>query len=328
MTKNTFIKGVERLVNPIDVGTLHFVESFTKRIPKPIQEKLVEKSGERTPYMGFVVEPYSYFLCYELKDLQKAESFLPDGFVLEKTKIFADDEPKYYGIFGCFNAHTSGFWGLRVEFYVIAKDLSTGLMSWIIVDYDTNTITYDPKNGFTDPNSSGSLITTDYDGQLHIDVVSERGRKLVANSDLEQGVMQSLDMRLWIEGNLSIAYGKNKINGNSGLFSLIFNPKEFERALRMPKGSYVIEVNNWFPGLFMDSPSEVACFPYAQHFLSDSPGHSSLLFNETELITKLNTVDFDKINVFSTKGFSKMIAAGAILSVLTNTVLMGLLILK
>jgi hypothetical protein len=326
MTKDTFIKGVERLVDPINVGTLHFVESFTKMIPKKTQEKLVEKSGEKTPYMGFVVEPYSYFLCYELKDLNKASALLPDGFKLVKTSIFEDDDPKYYGIFGCFNAHTSGFWGMRVEFYIIAEDCTTGLMSWIIVDYDTNTITYDPKNGFTDPNASASLITTDFDGQLYIDVRNENGRNLVVASKLEEGTMTHLDQRLWIEGNLSIAYGRIKTQGNPGLFSLIFNPQEFERALKMPKGSYKVDANNWFPGLFEDEPAEVACFPYAQHFLSDSPGHASQLFNEKELVDKLSSVDFSQINVFSTKGFSKMIIVGGLLSVLSNSLLLGLLL--
>lgn len=328
MTKESFVKGVERLVDPVEVGTLHFIEGFTKKIPKNIQEKMVEKSGETTPYMGFVVEPYSYFLCYELKDLEKAASLLPEGFRLIKTSIFNEDEPKYYGIFGCFNAHTSGFWGLRVEFYVIAEDIKTGLMSWIIIDYDTNTITYDPKNGFTDPNATGSLITTDYEGYLHLDVKNDKGRALALSSDLNQGKMTNLYDRLWVEGNLSIAYGRDKINTNSGQFSLIFNPKEFEKALRMPKGSYHIEVNNWYPGLFNDSPSEVACFPYAQHFLSDSPGHASLLYDEKQLNEKINTVDFSKISVFSTKEVSKLILAGGVLSALTNTVLLGLLLFK
>lgn len=328
MTKDTFVKGVERLVDPINVGTLHFVESFTKKIPKNMQEKLVEKSGEKTPYMGFVVEPYSYFLCYELKDLEKAAAFLPAGFQLEKSKIFGGDEPKYYGIFGCFNAHTSGFWGMRVEFYIIAKNVETGLLSWVIIDYDTNTITYDPKNGFTDPNASGSFITTDYDGLLHIDVKNEKGRKLVLESELEQGEMYPLDKRLWVEGNLSIAYGKHKIDGNPGLFSLIFNPKEFEKALRIPKESLKIEVNSWYPDLIEEHPSEVVCFPYAQHFLSDSPGHSSILKDEEDLVAKLNKVDFDKINVFSTKGFSKMILLGGALSAVSNLILIGLLVLR
>lgn len=328
MTKHTFVSGVEKLVDPINVGTLHFVESFTKRVPKHMQEKLVEKSGEMTPYMGFVVEPYSYFLCYELKDLEKAGALLPDGFALEKAKVFESDEPKYYGIFGCFNAHTSGFWGMRVEFYVIAKNVETGLLSWIIIDYDTNTITYDPKSGFTDPNATGSFITTDYEGQLHVNVKNENGRKLVFRSDIEQGVMQPLDKRLWIEGNLSIAYGKHKIDGNPGLFSLMFNPQEFEKALRMPKESLMLEINNWYSELIEREPSEVVCFPYAQHFLSDSPGHTSTIKDERELVQKLETVNFDEINVFSTKGFSKMILLGGILSAVSNMILVSLLILK
>lgn len=328
MTKNTFVTGVEKLVDPINVGTLHFVESFTKKIPKRMQEKLVEKSGETTPYMGFVVEPYSYFLCYELKDLERASALLPEGFTLEKAKVFESDEPKYYGIFGCFNAHTSGFWGMRVEFYVIAKNNQTGLLSWIIVDYDTNTITYDPKSGFTDPNATGSFITTDYDGELHVHVKNTKGRALVFRSDIEQGEMQPLDKRLWIEGNLSIAYGKHKIDGDPGLFSLIFNPKEFEKALRMPKASLILEKNNWYPDLIAEEPSEVACFPYAQHFLSDSPGHTSTIKDEKELVEKVNTVNFEEINVFSTKGFSKMILLGGILSAVSNMILISLLILK
>jgi hypothetical protein len=145
MNKKDFIKGVEKLVDPIDVGTLHFMQSINNFIPKKIQKRMVASSGKITPYMGFVVEPYSHFLFYELKDLEKAKDLLPEGFNLRKTRIFDDDTLKYYGILGCFKAHTSGFWGMRVEFYIIAEDESTGLLSWIIVDYDTNTITYDPK---------------------------------------------------------------------------------------------------------------------------------------------------------------------------------------
>lgn len=59
--------------------------------------------------MSFVVEPYSLFLCYEIIDIKRAESLLPDNFELVKTKIFDTDKPKYYCIFGCIRAHTSAF---------------------------------------------------------------------------------------------------------------------------------------------------------------------------------------------------------------------------
>jgi hypothetical protein len=328
MNKSTFIKGVEKLVNPIDVGTLHFIQSFNNLIPKKIQKKMVDASGQKTPYMGFVVEPYSTFLCYEIKDLDQAKTFLPKGFKLAKTKVFDSDEPKYYGIFGCFNAHTSGFWGLRIEFYIIAEDENTGLLSWIIADYDTNTITYDPKNGLSNPNASNSLLTIDFDGTIYADVLSHDGRQLIFNTDSRLGNMTPLDPRLWIEGNLSIAYGTNKSIDNPGVFSLIFEPGEFKEGLRIPKDALNLEVNNWFPGLFENHPSEVLCFPYAQHFLSDSPGHSSLLSTETELEDAVEKIDFKLIDVFSTKSFKKTFLIGGAISFVSNATLLTLLLTK
>jgi len=328
MKNSNFIKEVERLVNPIDVGTIHFIQYFNKFLPVSIQKKMVESSGLKTPYMGFVVEPYSYFLCYELNDFKKAKALLPKGFELIKTKIFEDDEPKYYGIFGCFNAHTSGFWGLRVECYIIAKNTNTGLMSWIIVDYDTNTITYDPKNGLSDPNANDAVFTTDYNGELHLDMVNKDGRRLIFTSDIKKGSMTPLDPRLWIEGNLSVAYGRHKSANDPGLFSLTFNPLEFKQGLRLPLDSLEIQQNNWFPGLFKDQPSEILTFPYAQHFLSDSPGHSSQLQSEEELVKTLNSIDFSQVKAFSTEGFKKSFLLGGILALFTNLTLTLLLLHK
>lgn len=328
MNKENFIKGVERLINPIDVGTLHFIQYFNNFIPKKIQKRLVKSSGGKTPYMGFVVEPYSFFICYEIEDLELARTILPEGFALVKTRIFEGDEPQYYCIFGCINAHTSGFWGSRVEFYIIAEDISTGLISWIIADYDTNTITYDPKNGLSDPNTKTSVITIDYSGELFIDMVNNDGRKLVFNSDIKQGEMKALDKRLWIEGNLSIAYGRNKAQDGPGLFSLTFDPNEFEKALRIPTYSLTINENNWFPGLFKEKPTQLVCFPYAQHFLSDSPGHSSNLKSESDLNKAVNEVDFNNINVFSTKSFKTILIIGGAISLITNIVLICLFLLR
>ena len=149
MKKYKFTLGVEKLINPISVGTLHFLEGFNEMLPKDIQKKLVDKSSKKNPLMGFVVEPYCYFLCYEIKDLDYFKSLLPDNFEITPTKVFKDDEEKHYLILSCFKASTSAFFGTRVEAYVIATNKETGLTSWVIVDYDTNTISYDSKNGLT-----------------------------------------------------------------------------------------------------------------------------------------------------------------------------------
>ncbi len=328
MKDGKFTKGVERLVDPVNVGTLHFIQSFNDLLPKGIQKKMVAASGKVTPYMGFVVEPYSSFLCFEIKDLDRARAYLPEGFQLVKTRIFEDSEPGYYCIFGCFNAHTSGFWGSRIELYLIAEDQKTGLLTWIILDHDTNTITYSPESGLKGPNASGSFNSIDYEGRLFVDFVNNDGRELKFSFEVAGGEFIGLDQRLWIEGNLSVAYGKNIGGDNDGVFSLVFDPGEFKEALRIPVKSLQIEVNSWFPGLIFEEPVEVVCFPYAQHFLSASPGISKIIKSREELDEAWQSVDFSELKVFSTRYFRNLFLLGGFLSVLSNILLITLLILK
>lgn len=326
--KMNFTKEVERLVNPMDVGSLHFIQSFYKLLPKIVQKKLVESSAKNIPYMGFVVEPYATFLCYEIEDTQLAESLLPNGFKLIKTKIFEEDDAKFYCIFGCFTAHTSAFWGTRAEFYIIAEDNSTGLLSWIIVDYDSNTISYDKKDGLRSPNSS-AIVTTDYKGTVFVDVKkNDNSREVIFSAESAAGISKALDQRLWLEGNLSIGYGRSFGADDASIFSLKFNPKEVETALEIPADKFTIENNTWFPGLFKSVPSKVLSFPYAQHFISDSPGAASKIKNEEELVASINNVDFKNIKVFSTKSFKTMFIVGSAVSFLTTLTILVLLIIK
>lgn len=329
MDRAIFSKNVEKLVNPIDVGSLHFIQQFNKLLPKNIQQKLIESSSKETPYMGFVVEPYATFLFYELKDLEYAKSLLPEGFDLIKTKIFTDDEPKYCCIFGCFTSHTSAFWGTRVEFYIVAEDKSTGLLTWIIADYDSNTISYDKKDGLRSPNATRGVVTIDHSGTVYVDFPKDDGsRNLLFNANIEKGTMKYLDQRLWLEGNLSIGYGSNFDKKDASVFSLKFDPLEVEKALDIPFDAVKIEENSWFPGLFDSNPLKVLCFPYTQHFVSDSPGASSKIKNREELEEAINNIDFRDIKVFSTKSFKTMFLLGSFLSFVVTLVLVILLILK
>lgn len=328
-TKIFFSKEVERLIDPITVGSLHFLQYFNQLLPKTLQKRIVKSSSKKTPYMGFVVEPYSSFLCYEIEDINQAKSLLPDGFELIKTKIFNNDEPKYYCIFGCIRAHTSAFWGTRTEFYIIAKDTKTNLLSWIIVDYDTNTISYDNKNALSSPNINESVITINHRGTLFVEMKNIKNkRELIFDINVENGTMKSLDQRLWLEGNLSIGYGSNYNKLNADIFSLKFEPCEVEKALQIPVKKLNLESNTWYPGLFKKTPSQVVCFPYAQHFISDSPGFSSNIKNKAELIAANNTIDFSKIKVFSTKSFKIMIIVGTLVSFLTTITLLIMFINK
>jgi hypothetical protein len=325
---HSFAKGVENLIDPINVGTIHFVQQLNSLLPKFIQKKLMKASSQKTPSMGFVVEPYSSFLCYEILDTDKATELIPNEFELIKTSIFDDDEPKYYCILGTFKAHTSAFWGGRTEFYVIAKDKRTNLLTWVIVDYDTNTISYDKKRGLISPNSK-STITINHRGELFVDINNlQNNRKLEYVFNVENGSMKSLDQRLWLEGNLSVGYGRDLGDSRASVFSLKFEPCEVEKALEIDTNKINIIKNDWYKDILADKPSKVACFPYAQHFISDSPGYSSNLKSEKELITAINKIDFSKIKVFETKSLKKMFIINSLISALITTTLLVLYLTK
>lgn len=326
--KPSFAKGVENLVNPIDVGTIHFVQQLNQLLPRIIRKSIMKASSKKTPSMGFVVEPYSSFLCYEIKDLDKAKKLLPKNFQLIKTKIFEDDKPKYYCIISSFRAHTSAFWGNRTEFYVIAEDKRTNLLSWVIIDYDTNTISHDPKNGLRPPNSN-SIITINHRGDLFVDVKNKKINRICSyNFNVEKGQIKNLDQRLWLEGNLSIGYGKKLSDEQDSVFSLKFEPCEVEKALYInPKDVNNLK-NTWYENIVVDKPNVVVCFPYAQHFISDSPGYSSNLRNENELVQSISSMNFDKISVFSTKSLKVSMLVGLIISLSITFTLLALYLTK
>ncbi len=329
MHKHSFSEGVERLVNPISVGSLHFIQMFNKLLPKAVQKWLVSFSSKKIPFMGFVVEPYSFFLCYEIADTDMAKSLLPDNFELIKTSIFQDDDPKYYCIFGCFRAHTSAFWGVRNEFYVIAEDKKTGLLSWIIIDYDTDTISYDNQNGLRSPNCRSAILTTDYTGTVIASIQNnDHSRGLEFKAALDKGCMKKLNQRLWLEGNLSVGYGRVLSQNSADIFSLRFQPGEAAQALDIPLQSLNIDNNKWYPGLFNSTPARAVCFPYAQHLVSDSPGHTSKLQNKNQLKAANAAIDFSAAKTFSAKSFLVVFAVNVAVSTIIIIILGAIAIFK
>ncbi len=325
--KHEFIKGVERLVKPTDVVAISFLNAFTRRLPKTVQKKLMANTAKTIPHMGFVVEPYSFFLCYKIADLAMAQALISDKYVPVKTKIFDTDTPEYYVIFGCFTAHTSAFWGSRIEMYVIAENKETGLLSWVIVDYDTNTNSYDPKRGLIDANSLNTAMTTTPHGEVLVHMERDDAtRALVAHADTTAGVMTRLDERLWLEGNLSVDYGEAASDGMADFFSLQFNPDEVEQALEIPVQSAAVEVNSWYPGLFAPTPNKVVCFPYAQHFVTASFHGiaSDAIADKQALIAEVEKLgDLSGFTGFSAKPIKRQLVIGMALSALFTT---GLLI--
>jgi hypothetical protein len=145
------------------------------------------------------------------------------------------------------------------------------MLSWIICDYESNTISYDPGQGFSTSSTSRAVVTTSHAGEVIVDVRSKQSpNHLTATAPLPGASMRALDQRLWVEGNLSVDYGGRLMEPDSVPFGLIFDPGEMESALEISVHDVEVEANTFGAGYRAAEPFEVACFPYAQHFLTTS----------------------------------------------------------
>lgn len=291
-----YAEGVEKLVDPMAVGTSHYMQTRLKKLPVWLQRKIVTSATKKANKMPFVVEPYCSFLFYEIPDPTKVQKFMPDGFVPAKAAVFEGGPEKYYGIVSMFRIHTSVFWGARAEYYLVAENTATGLLSWVMMDYISDSISYDEKHGLKSPDVKAAVMTTTCEGDFVCDMKSLDGKKKVkCQANLMKAKMKPLNQRLWIEGNTSIAYGRLAGEADGDLFSLTFFPEEMKQALEVPLADVAVaEAATATTGKFGAVLERVACFPFAQHMLSDAPGQQTHYGNEAALRKAVEAVDFKK----------------------------------
>lgn len=290
-----YAKGVERMVDPMRVGKTLSLQPRMRYIPKWLGKKMVLSAAKKSDKMPFVVEPYCSFLFYELKEPSKIQKYLPNDFVPAKASVFEGGPEKYYGVVSMFRIHTSVFWGSRAELYLMAENSKTGLLSWIMMDYMSDTISYDEKSGLKSPDVSKAVMTTTCDGDFVCDMQTNDGKKFVkCEMSLLNAKMQKLSQRFWIEGNTSIAYGRLAGEADGDLFSLTFFPEEMKQALFVPLSDVrnVKVSDNADIGGVLDM---AVSFPFAQHMLSDSPGQRTHYGSEEKLRAAVGKVDFRKI---------------------------------
>ncbi|MHA3965009.1 MAG: hypothetical protein AM325_015890, partial [Candidatus Thorarchaeota archaeon SMTZ1-45] len=189
-----YIKTTEKMVVPATVASTTQGSGFLRKLPLRLQRYIVKRGARSNPYMSFIVEPYGVFLAFEVTDTETVERWLPPNYSLLPSAMFSDTPKRLCAIVSAFNVHTSVFWGSRVEFYLIAENCETGLLSWVIVEYESNTHSYDPSQGFIGPSTSHSVVTTSYLGEIIVDVVSAQSdNSLVLVADLKNGVLTELD---------------------------------------------------------------------------------------------------------------------------------------
>lgn len=381
METEQFAKGVERLVDPMAVGAIHFLQPLYELAPAPLLQRMMASSMKRAPKMGFVVEPYAFFLFFRLADPKRAAELLPAGYHLAPALVFENDEAQPLAAMSFFRVHTSAFWGARAEFYLIAENEQTGFLSWVIIDYLSDTISHDRAFGLRGPSAPGAVVAVTAEGRVIVDMealgangaATRRAKRTAAHRDrkskaasgdagrsasdaacdsrkndaaskqtgggdagadanagastpaahvpspeppyaafsasLSDARMRPLDKRLWVEGNTSIAYGKLLSQGRADAFSLTFLPQDMSRALDVPARNLRIDRLTWFPHLIEPQPIKLACFPFAQHVLSDSPGNASGYASQAELAAAAHTVNFATLPTFQAPGARALMAA-------------------
>lgn len=325
-----FIKRVEGLIDPEEVGDLSFIQKLKVLLPRSTFKKVLFKTSKKFPYIGFVIEPYSLFLFFKLTNLELARSLLPKRYELIKSRITANEEPDYYHGMGIFNTRGSTFGGTRLESYLIARDTQTGLVSWIFLDIFSNTLIALPRDGVADKNSSKALYTTNSKGEVFIDITEDSSqRRLHLRGSISRGVKTPLDKPLWIGGNTSIAYTPRLSGGDEEPFAVIFDPAEVETALEIPVEDINLRENTLMPGLAEPNLVKVLCFPFAQHYIADSPGCRTIVKDEEHMVSLYNNLtEGPRMSTFNTKGIKKMLLAGLVLSLLTTLTLATLLIMR
>jgi hypothetical protein len=244
--------------------------------------------------------------------MEAAQAMLPDRYELAKTRLFTDDEPDYYMGYGNLGTRASTFWGARQEVYLIATDRETGILSFIFIDILSNTLIALPTRGIADPNCEKAVFTTSSRGEVFLEM-AEKGteRKFALKGSLKRGKIRKLDQRLWVMGNTSIGHSRRLAEGEDHPFAVIFDPAEVAEALDIPPEDMHITENTLFPGLAEPDPLKVICFPYAQHYIADSPGCFTSVKDRDDLVRQYNELaKTEKWETFSAKTIVRQILVG------------------
>ncbi|MFV0557990.1 MAG: hypothetical protein ACK5MW_05065 [Enterococcus sp.] len=52
MSTFTFIKEIEKMIHPNTIGTLQFLQTFNKLVPRKVQDKLMQTSAKKDTLHG------------------------------------------------------------------------------------------------------------------------------------------------------------------------------------------------------------------------------------------------------------------------------------
>lgn len=129
--------------------------------------------------------------------------------------------------------------------------------------------------------------------------------------------MRKLDHKLWVMGNTSIAFSKMLGADDDNPFAVIFDPAEVYEALDIPLEDMHLKENTLFPGLAEPELCKAICFPYAQHYIADSPGCRTVVKDREDLIRKYNSLwDAGNFKIFSANTIIRQVSSVILISIL------------
>jgi hypothetical protein len=326
----SFIKKSESLAKPRNSTAISFLGDFNKYLPKRVQQSMMRKGSGKVPYLGFIVEPYGFFASFRIRDRAAAQALLPDRYELADASMFKNGEKNPLVIISAFSTRTSAFMGMRLECYLIGRSRETGSLSWIIVDYMTNTSSHDPKNGFCGYTADPAIHATTPYGELLVDVKGSAGGQFAVRADLYAGTMEELDEGLWVEGNMCVDYGGALKDESSAPFGLIFDPVLMAKAMRIPPGKFEIETNTFLNALIdQRRPESVAVFPYSQHFVIRQGFQAQRVAGKEGLFREIQTfLDRDGLKPMSGDDLKRPLFRGMLISFLVNLGIIVFLLVK
>ncbi len=324
-----FIRKVESLIRPTEVDDVVFLGSLRRLVPPTLFKRVLYNSSRRYPRIGFVIEPYCLFLFFRLSDVEYAKRLLPDRYELAKARIFEDDPPEYYFGMGIFNTRASTFWGSRLETYLIARDRVTGITSWIFENILSDTIIAHPGTGIADPNCAQAMYTTNSRGEVFLDFQeAEQGGGLEVRGNLTRGTRRALEQDLWIMGNSSIGHTNSFGSDSDEPFAVVFDPGEVASALEIPVDDLRILRSTLLPAFAEKELRKAVCFPFAQHYIADSPGQRTFVKDREDMVAKYHEiVSMDRMQTYSAKGLKTLFVSGALATGLATVILLALLLL-
>lgn len=315
----------------MDSTAISFLGDFNKYLPLKVQQSMMEKGSKQIPYMGFIVDPYCFFLSYPILDTAKAQEQLPEGYDLADVSIFKGGVKHPSVILGVFSVRTSVFTGMRLELYYIARHRETKRLAWIIADYETNTLSHDPKNGFCGYSCDSSYFTTTPYAELLAEVINKKsGNTFNVRVDISPVPMKDLDEDLWVEGNMAVDYGGKLKYPDSVPFSLIFDPVLMKEAQPIDLSKVHLEFNTFLPGIIDGTkPSEAALFPYSQHFVIRQDLKDEQIATTKDLEHQVDTfLERKGFKVMAGDDIKKPLFRSMIISMIFNTTLIIALAIK